>query len=614
MINKGSNKKWCLDEENKFVNPYTFIPFPRRVARKNIETYLYDNSSNLVSGRIDCTMTTITPLAMPGVLKKKNDDHPEYEFCHIGDKPVIPGSNIRGCIRNIYETITASCASKISDKNLSFRENDKKSKPGLIVKDGDKWKLFTAQRSVIPNMTPKFDENGTYIERSKDGKKYYNFQKVYFSDESREKEYIARKVTNISTRNRKLGKRGYLRIWENAKESNQSIFVKGTEVRGVVLPDSFIDDLTNLYELYETNNSDNEHAELFKNIKRNFEDKKKEDNDNYPVWFSQVGNEIYISLGQFSQRLGKNKLSDFLGSTNMCSDENNVCDACAMFGMINGDSKLSGRVRFTDAIAQNSNIIPSVTLKELASPKISATEFYTQRPSREAKVWTYDYYVREGMDRKEKKEKINPKVDFLNGRKFYWHHSDFDINDCMTTERTKRNCTVDLVDKNSVFQYSVYFDQITESELKKLLWAISLGENHGTTMCQKLGYGKPLGLGSVKIIIDNVTIKSNDYQSGVDCNAYKDVDQALEDIRESLDKKALKSLEMIANIDSLKGKTISYPIGKNQGGNEATAEGSHQWFVGNKYFYNLNDPKVKYVLRDQIDRNIIPEYPAMIKK
>ena len=66
-----------------------------------------------------------------------------------------------------------------------------------------------------------------------------------------------------------------------------------------------------------------------------------------------------------------------------------------------------------------------------------------------------------------------------------------------------------LVKKGMDFSFSVFFDRITEKQLRKLVFALDLGENSDDSRrCHKLGHGKPVGLGSVKIIVDQIITRS----------------------------------------------------------------------------------------------------------
>lgn len=104
-----------------FVNPYNFIKFPKKKAA----TY---EDEDRHTGVIKYTITTKTPLFIPNSSSEcafsQSDEvkeHKSYDFFSYTeldtDKryeneyhiPVIPGSEMRGGVRNVYETLTDSC-------------------------------------------------------------------------------------------------------------------------------------------------------------------------------------------------------------------------------------------------------------------------------------------------------------------------------------------------------------------------------------------------------------------------------------------------------------------------------------------------------------------------
>ena len=382
---KGNGNKGSRGTKNKIekVNPYTFVPFSKRVVRRNIEEYLNDNKEKLITGRIDCVLKTKSPLAIPDKIKNKNDEHKSYYFYEVGGIPIIPGSSIRGCMRNIFETVTESCVSKIDEGKLT------------------------------------------------DGK------------------------NTSATRNKKM--------------------------------------------------------------------------------------------------------KSIMGKHSVCVRKENVCSTCALFGLT-GERAMGSRVRFTDAVMELGKPLEemthkNITLKELASPQVSAVKLYTKKPDDSAKSWSYGYYT----DAEKNKHFFEVNAEFLNGRKYYWHHK-FDINGSKRVKRNKRNATMDLIKENAEFRYSVFFDGITEEELNKLLWAISLGDNDNEIYCQKIGHGKPLGLGSVNNRVEKVIVKKKSYDLNSDYVEWNvsEIKDRISSIEEKLDSKSVLELKKITNLNAKKGELVSY--------------------------------------------------------
>ena len=90
----------------------------------------------------------------------------------------------------------------------------------------------------------------------------------------------------------------------------------------------------------------------------------------------------------------------------------------------------------------------------------------------------------------------------------YWHSPV-----ARDAARDKMNATMEAI--NGTFEFRVYFDKITEEQLRDLIWVITLGENRrDSTKQHKLGHAKPLGYGSVKLIVKKETIRAMSVKDG----------------------------------------------------------------------------------------------------
>ena len=79
---------------------------------------------------------------------------------------------------------------------------------------------------------------------------------------------------------------------------------------------------------------------------------------------------------------------------NKCTDKEKLCPACRLFGMIGKSGANVGKLRFTNTYESESIAFENeITLPILGSPRISATEFYLEKPVKWAKIWNYDYYM-----------------------------------------------------------------------------------------------------------------------------------------------------------------------------------------------------------------------------
>jgi CRISPR/Cas system CSM-associated protein Csm3 (group 7 of RAMP superfamily) len=165
-----------------------------------------------------------------------------------------------------------------------------------------------------------------------------------------------------------------------------------------------------------------------------------------------------------------------------------LCLCCRLFGLAAGAGEpepgeptaLQGRLVFEDC-----------TLNDDHRDKISTTE-YTLPELSEPKPWHAPFYL--------------DAAGMIRGRKFYLHHEPQNLH---TKVKTKRNCTIqESILPGAVFSGRVRFTNLTAAELGLLLWGLELddlppvdaqGNRPPALKAHKLGLGKPLGLGSVKI-------------------------------------------------------------------------------------------------------------------
>jgi CRISPR/Cas system CSM-associated protein Csm3 (group 7 of RAMP superfamily) len=153
-----------------------------------------------------------------------------------------------------------------------------------------------------------------------------------------------------------------------------------------------------------------------------------------------------------------------------CTDINKLCITCRLFGFQSQGNSFQGKVNISDAMARNGyndKVLDFITLTELSSPKPHHKTFYALSIS-------------------------DP--DKIAGRKFYFHHKP-DAHILPSREKTPRNSSVKPLDKDAIFDFKVSFTNLADDEYNLLLYSLFLEDG----VCHKMGYGKPAGLGSVKI-------------------------------------------------------------------------------------------------------------------
>jgi len=519
-----------------FINPYTFVPIPEtEPCRKPVER-------GNKTGVIECSIEIKSPTFIPNTTKSFKTDTPDHyfnEFYSYDDltgkgegapqDPVIPGSEIRGMVRNIYEQLTNSCFLEVDENNILTMRSALPRKAGLVKFDKEKlkWELFRADKFMLNSGKSRKSQKGFFYEIKEEtekdsknpkwyieynGKKYFSGSKVNFT---KGEEYKNRKGYPIGIIAEKLGgdHTGYLLLWGNINNKHHnSIFTLQKKAEPIECKNlnQAVENFKIVSKYYEEN-KDNKNSAEYKKITYEL----KADGEYYPVWFEEITDEngkvrVYLSPACISRKVFDNSLKNILGSHNKCTNIDNLCPACRLFGMIGEKGSNTGRVRICDTHEFDKDSIKwgeKSVLPILGTPRISATEFYLHKPDEKAKMWNHDYWV-EQYGSYNTKSVIHYEMPMLSGRKVYWHGK-FDA--ISKVEKGNMNCTVRPIiankekpDKKEQFKFKVYFEDLTPEELEKLIFCLRLN-NEGI---HKIGKGKPIGMGDIKVTVDNIKYRN----------------------------------------------------------------------------------------------------------
>ncbi len=163
----------------------------------------------------------------------------------------------------------------------------------------------------------------------------------------------------------------------------------------------------------------------------------------------------------------------------------------------------ASRIRFSNALVvckkNNSYYDEEVTLKILDSPKPPCPMMYFKKKNENS-----NSYI--------KKKELKTDLDSPQGRKVYLHHK-IDENNKLTTstppwktskeqENYKQKNRITPIKKKTSFCFHIDFNNLSQTELKLLCYSLRPDENFH----HKIGMGKPIGLGSIKIDIKGLFI------------------------------------------------------------------------------------------------------------
>ena len=441
---------YSINEKKSFINPYNFVRPDGETKRGN--GY---GKGETVTGKLHCKLYIKTPLAVLDTesveeeeIPIREDDkekiiiHDKYRFNRSGEKLMIPGSSIRGCVRSMYETLTNSCFATLP-KN-TFLTNRVAStdayKPAILIKEKNDWAIYDAKRLSVDTKERSFEI------LYEDGKRKlkYNGTPFSFGD--------CVKVTESNNKVRSLVREGnndyVLFIGEpfGSRKHNESVFKKGNKIPvDKEVLNKAKNGLEFSIEMYGKETINTQLGSSKHTGYASYNDAKEK--GVIPVWCKKTLDgknvvDISLSIAAIGRKVYKNTVNDLIGPGLVACQaikenrEKSLCPACQLFGTAKG-SGYGSRVRFTDAecVDEKPEAPVTVTLKELGLPRTGYLPFYAL----------------DGIDYDSNGANIN-------GRKFYWHNpsASDDSNVYSTEEKTDRNSTVEIM-KKGVFEFDVFF-------------------------------------------------------------------------------------------------------------------------------------------------------------
>lgn len=558
MSNKYSHKTAGKEFEAKA--PYNFVPLPEKVftisddEEQKIRARLNDKyHSDRHTGYIDLEITTETPLytrcAIPAEVWK-NQDHlngkpkvtsvPEcQDFFHHGNPeiPIIPGSTLRGMTRALVEILsyskipftnfpkqffhrgvmdTSSMGKKYREKMLRKRgylEFDYPSdqlKGGYLEIENEKYYIRPAFENY---KTIVHIEEDTVKQLLKSTDQSFNYHHVYpvwllpkppscpprKSSELKLRMSYIDQITDISLTERPGFRRANLVITgkTDKKHLHCAIYEKNSEDRRIDIP-------LKLWQLYK------EDLE----IQRNEENTPRELKNDTPLFYLLDDQHKLVFFGPTMMfRLPyPNTILDFIPEDLRCGNKLDLAEA--IFGQVEENKHLAGRVFFSDAVWKPKSDEQNPFLKEdssddgrripkiLSSPKPTSFQLYLNQPEKDVQNESTlkSYY--------DKGETI------IRGFKRYWHkkpnqkeifEENYEIknnevfgkskNGNDEGQKSSQHTIISPVKQGTKFISRIYFENLSKLELGALLSALSLPESKR----HKLGMGKPLGLGTICI-------------------------------------------------------------------------------------------------------------------
>ncbi len=539
-----------VNENHEALAPYNFIPLPEKVVTLSVKDLphqgVYEEGRH--TGYIDCELITASPVYVRAGLnpdqakdRKQSKDLSDFFYLNDKNKPVIPGSSLRGMMRTLVEIITFSKLSTVSKSRLVYRSVggatnhdahyrdqmmrlDREEKTGkntkyytplikagyLINPGGRDWFIQPAKEidgttyahigideDFFGELKPVQNCRNAYHIYVKTGK--YEYQDV-------REGFLKTKFAKIVEREAspKPGLRAAVLARSGkmiSKKSEAVIYEQDKSAPLFPLTDDQIDD-------YKAQVSKEQEKLLGKNGALN---------NGQPVFYIEKDAKVFFFGHARMFRVPYpnspfDYVPDYARNDDEPKDPNKVDFAEAMFGYTRKNGKdrekaYAGRVSFQDA-----TIIPGqkelwlsskpVTLSILSGPKPTTFQHYLVQPEP-------DLYpagkTKDGRTKFETRlsdfESPTPEDTVIRGHKFYWHKGAVSLNDISDNSKLKDKDAVHTqilpLNAGIRFKFRVNFENLSDNELGALMWIINIASDDNIRL--KIGMGKPLGMGAIKI-------------------------------------------------------------------------------------------------------------------
>jgi CRISPR-associated protein (TIGR03986 family) len=480
--------------------PYNFVPINELIVDSDLystekgfdlEKIRFDmRHADLHSGYIELTIEALTKIFIGSGEK---DEQGRYKFFAPDGTPRIPGASLRGMVRTLVEVCSWGEFKFFEDKQLFYRtfqtssmdkefyrdrmvkkHGQPKAKAGYLCKEGRDFFIRPALSTPALCKTSYYRVN---YEKDRNHANYKHVKTIGFVDEFERKKVFFNPAAVSLHRNHSIPLE-YADIGQ-VFDTNNGSCVEGWLIASghiynkkhihwvINLPDISskipVDkDVINTYKS-DSNRKIPEVFQLDNNLKK----------DGVPCFYlEETGKITAIGHTPYFRLPYQKKIGDLLPEVH--KNYKGIDIPTVIFGNEQGDDKdkataIAGRVYFEDAICRTINPVAAAVTHRgqdtAISPKPTSFQLYLKQDNTNVRKEDLKHYDSENAA--------------LRGNKMYWHH------------RVGDNIRP-LLQFNPA---KIAFTNLSKVELGALLFVLDLpqGCHH------KIGMGKPLGLGSIKI-------------------------------------------------------------------------------------------------------------------
>lgn len=513
-----------------------------------------------LSGRIECDIEVLTPLFVSDSDGVTTDDngHDTYPFFNVNGQRLIPGTSLRGPIRSVFEAVTNSTFGVFndSDQPLFYRMPPEKALglvPAILEQNANgkaHLRLLPGRLDVQPKSKNLY---AAWLPA------YPNRDKLQLRDERKHRHVLAKRdlvrvpedcrdgsecwgaIRKTTNRDKGFPHWQVDFIHKDERAVRDWIDREGSGHRamlGYVYATGLNIDLKQ-YErfFFYDPNKPAEYASLaaevanrYNALMQDYHDREEEISNSLssqasgsrrlqPSIFIKhqfklfYGALVYVELtgsrGNYeakalypvnvSRVAYTTPVKDLLPKHALpATDYDALCLASRVFGWVHprADDNLqqrvayAGRVQFSHALVNEDDMEPGpFTLQVLGSPNPTSVEFYL------------NIHPRNVNAHRDKPHGYDAPDVSLKGRKLYRHHGEITMRskEVQAQEATKFNRSLtEVVKPGARLRFSIDFQNLQPVELGALLWTLQLQQGDWQGV-HRIGYGKPLGLGSVRI-------------------------------------------------------------------------------------------------------------------
>lgn len=528
---------------NKAHAPYNFIPLNEKVAKFSAPCILDDNKHNSfntlkgISGEINLIITTKTPFFIGDSEKESNKDY--KEFFSVDGKPQIPGSSLRGMVRNLVEIVSYGKFETYNNDKFYYRD--------VAGRSGNS--LKTTYKAVMTNDDEHLFEvskMGGYLKQ--DDKNPLKFYITPANVEKRKQAKQKNMSINIIDKNK-----GVYDVFSGFMKDKKAYYhFNGKRNDKKVIELSYED-----IKLYS---KDNEKLKREKTKFGNFINvvySAKYEKNKYPLgvpcFYVEYKGRVYFGHTPYFRIPYFKSVKEHVPEYEFGKNEFDLTEC--IFGK---ESAFATRVFFEDAkLGENKG---DVFAKDVRSAVLM-----------EPKPTSFNIYLENKVGAK--LSQIKHYNDEVNIRGYKMYHHKTKISNNLGNGNNNVTSKIHEINSNVVFNGKIRFTNLKDYELGALMFVLNLPKN----CFHKLGGAKPLGLGSVEIkaslsVYDitesykNLFLKNDELKLSLS-NEKKDFIKAFEtEILRQIGSKntslweepRLKELEIILNYEKSKGINSEY--------------------------------------------------------